>query len=121
MHGKLSQALQLEFTESEAKLLCQGGLARLATVSASGQPHVVPIAYEFDGQYLYFSGRNLLRTLKCRNIGRNKRVAIVIDDVVSVSPWRARGVELRGIAEVLEEGGRPYVRITPSWKTSWGL
>lgn len=101
--------------------MCHGGLGRVATVSRSGQPHVVPVTYEFDGQFLYFSGRNLSRSLKYKHIARNQRVAFVVDDVVSVSPWRARGVEVRGLAEVLQERGRPYVRITPLTKVSWGL
>lgn len=108
-------------TEREACFLCRGGLARLATVSRNGQPHVVPVAFEFDGEYLYFSGRNLSRSLKLRNIAKNRRVAMVVDEVVSVSPWRARGVEVRGEAEVLRERGQPYVRVRISSKASWGL
>jgi pyridoxamine 5'-phosphate oxidase family protein len=108
-------------TEREACFLCRGGLARLATASRDGQPHVVPVAFEFDGEYLYFSGRNLSSSLKFRNITKNPRVAIVVDDVVSVSPWRARGIEIRGPAEILHERGQPYVRVGISSKASWGL
>ena len=117
----MSHTVPFKLREEEAKFVCQNRLARLATASADGQPHVVPIAYEFDGEYFYFSGRNLLNSLKCRHVARNKRVALVIDDVISASPWRARGVELRGTAEVLKERGQPYVRITPQSKASWGL
>lgn len=109
------------FTEREAEFLCRGGLGRLATVSRDGQPHVVPVAYEFDGHFIYFSGRNLSRSLKFRHILDNQKVAFVVDDVVSVSPWRARGLEVRGTAEVLRERGHPYVRITVRSKGSWGL
>jgi pyridoxamine 5'-phosphate oxidase family protein len=108
-------------TESEACFLCRGGLARLATVSSDGQPHVVPVAYEFDGQSVYFSGRDLSRTLKFRHILDNQKVALVVDEVVSVSPWRARGVEIRGVAEVLHERGHAYVRVSLRSKASWGL
>jgi pyridoxamine 5'-phosphate oxidase family protein len=111
----------LVFSEREAIFLCHGGLARVATVSPDGQPHVVPVAFEFDGQYLYFSGRSLAGSLKFRHLTRNKKVAIVVDDVVSTKPWRARGIEIRGIAELLVEQGRPYVRITPLATASWGL
>lgn len=117
----MRQSLEFTFTDEEASFLCAGGLGRVATVSAAGQPHVVPVAYEFDGQYLYFTGRNLLRSLKYLHISQNGKVAIVVDDIVSVSPWRVRGVEIRGVAEVLDEKGRPYVRITPRSKASWGL
>ena len=109
------------FTEREAVFLCHGGLARVATASGDGQPHVVPVAFEFDGRYIYFSGRLLAKSLKFRHLLQNQKVAIVIDDVVSVSPWRARGVEVRGVAELLSVDGRPYVRISPLAKASWGL
>ena len=109
------------FTEREALFLCHSDMARVATVSADGQPHVVPVAFEFDGRYLYFSGRALAKSLKFRHLTRNNKVAIVIDDVVSISPWYARGIEIRGIAELLKEEGLPYVRITPLAKASWGL
>jgi pyridoxamine 5'-phosphate oxidase family protein len=109
------------FTEREAVFLCRSDMARVATVSADGQPHVVPVAFEFDGHYLYFSGRELARSLKFRHLVKNNKVAIVVDDVVSISPWYARGIEIRGVAELLKEDGRPYVRITPLAKASWGL
>jgi pyridoxamine 5'-phosphate oxidase family protein len=79
------------------------------------------VAFEFDGQHIYFSGWNLARTLKFQNLERNPSVAIVVDDVISVSPWRVRGVEIRGIAELLAQDGHPYVRIKPMMKVSWGL
>jgi pyridoxamine 5'-phosphate oxidase family protein len=109
------------FSEREALFLCHSDLARVATVSPDGQPHVVPVAFEFDGRYLYLSGRALAKSLKFRHLTRNNQVAIVIDDVVSLSPWYVRGLEIRGIAELLTEQGRPYVRITPMKKASWGL
>ena len=108
-------------TEREADFLCRSGLGRVATVSPDGQPHVVPVVYEFDGQFIYFSGRSLSKSLKFRQLARNPKVALVVDDVVSVSPWRARGVEIRGTAELLVERNRPFVRITPHASASWGL
>jgi pyridoxamine 5'-phosphate oxidase family protein len=115
------QTHEFAFSDREARFLCQGGLGRVATVSPDGQPHVVPVAYEFDGEFLYFSGRNLARSLKYNHISKNQRVAFVVDDVVSFSPWRARGIEIRGVAEILLERGHPYVRITPLSKATWGL
>ena len=112
---------EFAFTEREARFLCQVRMGRLATVSSRGEPHVVPVAYEFDGRYIYFGGRRLSRTLKYRHISANPSVAFVVDDVVSLSPWRARGLEVRGTAEILQERRVPYVRITPESKVSWGL
>lgn len=119
MIGNSSEVVS--FTEEEADYLEQSRLARIATSSGDNQPHVVPVAYEFDGMYFYFGGWNLDRSLKFRNIQKNNKVALVIDDLFSVRPWRPRGVEIRGIAEVQENDDGLYVRITPVQKVSWGL
>jgi pyridoxamine 5'-phosphate oxidase family protein len=109
------------FTEEEAAFMLQTRLARVATASCDGQPHVVPVVYEFDGVAFYFAGWNLEKSLKFKNLVENKKVALVIDDVVTVSPWRPRGVEVRGVAELGNEGGRPYVKVCPMVKRSWGF
>ena len=77
------------FTEREAVFLCRGGLGRVATASRDGQPHVVPVAFEFDGRFIYFSGRQLVRSLKFQHLLLNDKVAIVVDEVVSGEPWMA--------------------------------
>jgi pyridoxamine 5'-phosphate oxidase family protein len=114
-------AAALEFSEEESNYLCQQRLGRIATCTHDGQPHVVPVVYEFDGKYVYFSGWNLEKSLKFRTILSNPRVAFVVDDLVSVTPWRPRGIELKGTAEVFLENGSSYVRITTGSKRSWGL
>jgi len=60
---------------------------------------------------------------------RNPRVAFVVDDLASVSPWRPRGIEVRGIAEVLASGGEGFgrgydpqiFRVRPRRIASWGV
>jgi pyridoxamine 5'-phosphate oxidase family protein len=111
----------LGLTDAEADFLSEHMLGRVATASKDGQPHVVPVVYEFDGKYLYFCGRNLMKSLKVRHMAANHSVAFVVDVVVSTRPWVVRGIEIRGISELLMEDGRPYVRITPVTKSSWGL
>jgi pyridoxamine 5'-phosphate oxidase family protein len=113
--------VQVQFTEEEAEFLLKGRLGRIATVSPKGQPHAVPVVYEFDGHYLYFGGWNLRQSLKFKNIEQNPRVAFVVDDLESTTPWRPRGIEVRGKAEIIEEDGDVYVRVTPLRKASWGL
>jgi hypothetical protein len=39
--------------------------------------------------------------------------------LVSVNPWTPRGIEIKGIAEILR--GDDYVKIVPKKKSSWGL
>jgi len=111
----------VSFTDAEVEFLEESKLARIATSSTDNQPHVVPIAYEFDGSHFYFGGWNLNRSLKFRNIVGNPKVAIVVDDLVSVRPWRPRGVVVRGEAKVEENENGIYVKVTPLQKISWGL
>lgn len=110
------------FSEKEATFLMENNLARIGTVSANGQPHVVPIIYEFDGSYLYFSGWNLTRSLMYKHIANNSKVAMVVDENPgSPTPWDAQGVEIRGVAEIMHCHNSAYVRITPLKSVSWGL
>ncbi|HUI01063.1 MAG TPA: PPOX class F420-dependent oxidoreductase [Nitrososphaerales archaeon] len=115
------RAGSVRFTEDEMAFLTRSRLARVATASADGQPHVVPVVYEFDGEAFYFSGWRLEKSLKFRNLVENRKVAMVVDEVVTVSPWRVRGVEVRGVAEVGRVGGRSYVKVLPLQKRSWGF
>ncbi len=111
----------LRFTEEELRFLMENRIARLATASRRGDPHVVPIAFEFDGHYIYFSGLDLARSLKFRQIQENSHVALVVDMETSLALWDSRGIEIRGIADIHQCEGRPYVRITPVKSVSWGL
>lgn len=118
---KVAGGEAVTFTDEEVAFLTQSRLARVATASSEGQPHVVPVVYEFDGTAFYFTGWNLEKSLKFQNLVQNKKVAMVIDDLVTVSPWRPRGVEVRGVAELGSEGGRSYVKVCPLVKRSWGF
>lgn len=117
----MMKSREISFTDEEVEYLEQNRLARIATSSRDNQPHVVPVTYEFDGNYFYFGGWKLDKSLKFRNIQNNGRVALVIDDLVTIKPWRPRGVEVRGTAEVQENNDGQYIRITPTHKVSWGL
>jgi pyridoxamine 5'-phosphate oxidase family protein len=109
-------------SEAEAGFLAENFIGRLATVSIDGQPHVVPVAYKFDGTSISFGGWNLEKSLKFRNLASNPKVALVVDEIVSTRPWSVRGVEVRGMAELVkEDADRVYVRISPKRVSSWGL
>ncbi len=110
------------FSEAEAQYLAENFIGRVATSSLSGQPHVVPVGYRFDGTTITFGGWNLTKSLKFRNLMANQKVAIVVDDLVSVKPWKVRGVEVRGRAEpVVNRDGVTTIRIIPLNIRSWGL
>lgn len=109
------------FTEGElAYLLDSGRLARLATVGVDGMPHVTPVGWSLhveDGT-IEVGGLALARTKKFRDIRRTGQAAIVVDDVPS--PWKPRGIEIRGRAEALD-GPPPVIRIHPVRIVSWGI
>jgi pyridoxamine 5'-phosphate oxidase family protein len=111
------------FTDDELAYL-RGGrrLARLATVGADGTPHVVPVGWSLNAELdaIEIGGRDFAGTKKFRDVKRNGRAAIVIDDLASTDPWRPRGVEVRGRA-VAVDAPRPLVRIHPQRIVSWGI
>ena len=113
---------RLRFTDPQAQYLAENIIGRVATCSSSGQPHVVPVLYRFDGSSIIFGRMHLQRTLKFRNMMANERVAFVVDDFASTKPMKGRGVEVRGTAEPVVGGdGVTMVRIIPLNIRSWGL
>lgn len=118
-----------EFSAAERAYLKSQRLGRLATVDPKGQPQANPVGFfpQDDGTIL-IGGYALGTTKKWRNLLANPRLALVVDDVVSVRPWRVRGVEIRGEAELLtgpHELGPHFseelIRIRPRKIHSWGL
>lgn len=110
------------FTEAERRYLSDvHPMARLATVGRDGTPHVMPIGmYRLDegGDVIDTLGRDLTTTKKWRDVQRTGRAAIVFDDVLP--PFRPRGIEVRGVAEVVD-GSEPVIRIHPRRIVAWGL
>jgi pyridoxamine 5'-phosphate oxidase family protein len=120
------------FTEEEREYLSSGvRLGRLATVDSEGTPHVVPTAFRYnpDQDTIDIGGHDFAKRKKYRDVLTNPKVAFVVDDIASVNPWRVRGIEIRGEAEVLDTGGTELMqgfapemfRITPKRIVSWGL
>jgi pyridoxamine 5'-phosphate oxidase family protein len=109
------------FTDAERRYLSERRLGRIATVGKDGTPHVAPVGWSYDPQEdaVDVGGRNFERSKKYHDVERSGRAAIVIDDLASVDPWRPRGLEIRGGAEVLDDP--PRIRIHPRRIVSWGL
>ena len=111
------------FSKPELAYLQSGRrLARLATVSPDGTPHITPVSdwtVDPDSGVIEIAGRwNLTATKKFHDAARTGRAAIVIDDVQE--PWRPRAIEIRGRAEAVD-GPAPVIRIHPERIISWGL
>ncbi|MFE9747804.1 PPOX class F420-dependent oxidoreductase [Saccharothrix saharensis] len=118
----------MAFTDEEIAYLRSQPLGRLATLGSADQPDVVPVAVEFDGTFLWVGGGATVRgTRKFRNVASgHHKVALVVDDLVSVDPFIARGIRVYGHAEEPFErvglvGPGTYLRITPRVSWSWNL
>ena len=127
------------FTAAEKRFLEKNELARLATSSPDGMPHVVPVSYLFKEDALLIAVD--YGTKKYRNLLHNHKAALVMD---AVRP--NRGLMLQGHTEIIErgrefrntyevfrrkfswvrsnpwkEGEAPFIKIKPSRKASWGF
>ena len=119
------------FTPEEITYLQNQHLARIATVGPDGQPHVVPVSFRYNSETdtIDIGGHDFAKRKKYRDVLQNPRVALVVDDIVSINPWTVRGIEIRGEAVVLERGGADIIpgfdpemfRITPTRVVSWGI
>ena len=117
------------FNEQELEYLRSQLLARVATATKRGRPNVAPVGFEFDGRFFYIGSikQEILRsTPRYRNIkSGNRRVALVIDDMASVDPWKPRGIRVNGEGDIVtregEFGKGEYIRIEPRVSWSWGI
>ncbi len=117
------------FTPEEIAYLRGQRLGRLATVNASGDPHVVPVGFRYNPEHdvIEIGGHNFGKSKKFRDMQRDTRIAFVVDDVLP--PWQPRGIEVRGHAEILRLGGKDIrpgfddeiIRIRPQRVISWGI
>jgi len=118
------------FTDAEIAYLRSQRLGRMATTGADGQPHVMPVAFRLNPETdtIDIGGHGGFATRKkWRDVQHSHRAAIVIDDLLP--PWQPRGIEIRGDADTLPEGGTSLVpnfdpeliRITPRRIYTWGI
>jgi pyridoxamine 5'-phosphate oxidase family protein len=122
-------------SNAERDYLNRHRLGRLATASATAQPHVVPVGYRLDPESDAFSiGQHSLEgrgqgRLYVRHIATNPRVALVVDDLQTTPTWLPSGVLVKGEATIHMEGGEGlgpgfgphWVEIQPDWVSSWGV
>jgi pyridoxamine 5'-phosphate oxidase family protein len=136
----------LIFSEKEKEYIGTQIIARIATTDCSismagkndntdgvggSQPDVVPVGFDFDGEYFYVSGKNILKSTKYKKVLKNNRVAIVVDDLETINPWKPRGIRIYGTADLINRQGgymsyidpsqSHYLRIKPLKKWSWGI
>ena len=104
------------FTPAEITYLQSQRLARVATSGPGGQPHVVPVSFRYnpDEDTIDVGGHGFAQRKKYRDVQRNPRIAIVIDDLATVDPWRPRMIEIRGQVDSAgwRRGNRARLRST---------
>lgn len=126
-----------KFSDEELEYLKSQPLGRLATVGPDGRPHVTPVGFFYDAEedaIVISSVQDMAASKKFRDAQGRPDVAFVVDDVADVASWKARGIEIRGIAVAHTEGGEEvgrrvgagftfhpaYLSIHPRRVRTWG-
>ncbi|AQZ65078.1 unnamed protein product [[Actinomadura] parvosata subsp. kistnae] len=116
------------FTAAELDYLAGQRLGRLATVGPDGQVQNNPVGFFVQDGTIVIGGHALGISKKFKNIQRGSTIAFVVDDLASVDPWVARGIEIRGTAVALTDAeppvpyfSREVIRLSPTKIISWGL
>lgn len=119
------------FSPAELAYLDGQRLARLATIGPGGAPQVRPVGFRVDPDTgtIDIAGLRNPETQKWRNVERDGRVALVVDDATT-EPWQPRALEIRGTAEALTDvrpdgafaGAAPgVIRIHPQRILAFGI
>lgn len=132
---------QAIFNKKERKFLLENEVCRVST-SHTEVPHVTPVAYIYEKNFLFFATD--YETRKYKNLKVNNRIAASID--IYNSSIENKAVLVQGTADIIEkgrefrnlyqkfykkfewvrkdpwkEGEAPFIKIKTFNKISWGL
>ena len=132
---------QAIFNKKEQKFLLENEVCRVST-SHNEVPHVTPVAYIYEKDFLFFATD--YETRKYKNLKVNNRIAASID--IYNSSIENKAVLVQGTADIIEkgrefrnlyqkfykkfewvrkdpwkEGEAPFIKIKTFNKISWGL
>ncbi|MGA7691677.1 MAG: pyridoxamine 5'-phosphate oxidase family protein [Nitrososphaeraceae archaeon] len=132
---------QAIFSKKERKFLLENEVCRVST-SHNEVPHVAPVAYIYEKNFLFFATD--YETRKYKNLKVNNRIAASID--IYSSSIENKAVLVQGTADIIEkgrefrnlyqkfykkfewvrkdpwkEGEAPFIKIKTFNKISWGL
>ncbi|GAB0105800.1 PPOX class F420-dependent oxidoreductase [Nocardia sp. JMUB6875] len=107
----------MPFTDAERAYLATQSLARLATVNKNDQPNLVAVGFRLNADGTIDIGGPNPNAQRYRNVRGNEHVSIIIDDMTpnepgEVKPGWGRGVEIRGVAEIVTVEDIP---VAPDW------
>ncbi len=120
----------MPLTRAEIDYLEVQQLGRLATIQPDGSPQVKPVGFRYNPELatIDIGGFRMSASQKFRNVSRDGRAALVVDDIASTQPWRVRFLEIRGIAEAVPalpsdeaRGDTAVIRIHPRRILSFGI
>lgn len=104
-----------QFSPQQIAFLDAQRVGRLATADRLGQPHVVPVCYACDGQFLYIALDEKPKRVppehlkRIHNLLENSQVALVVDHYDD--DWRRLAyVLVQGHAEILHPGDTEHAR-----------
>jgi pyridoxamine 5'-phosphate oxidase family protein len=121
------------FTEKEIEYLRGQRLGRVATAGTGAAPHVAPVGFRLNTEEgtIEIGGHGLSKSKKWRDLQVNRQIAFVVDDLESVNPWTPRGIEIRGRADLHDQGGEErfgpggwdsaWLAVVPQRIISWGI
>ena len=109
------------FTDLELDYLNTQPLMRFASASPEGRPDIAAVAFMVDGDDIVTSGFDIRKTVRYRNIGKNPRASVVVDDLASTDPWAPRGIKVYGSVVIEEDTAGQRFRISPEVIWSWGI
>jgi hypothetical protein len=86
-------------TEERDAFLSSERTCRVASVGGGGAPHVTPLWFVWDGARLWLT--SVVQSQRWADLGRDNRVSVLVD--AGRDFGELRGVEIRGVAEVVGE------------------
>jgi PPOX class probable F420-dependent enzyme len=93
--------LTSKLSKTAAALVEHERVCRVATVSADGQPHLVPVCHVLAGGKIYIGSGD--DATKVRNVKANPHVTVTVD--LYSDHWASlKGVMVQGRAKLIERG-----------------
>jgi hypothetical protein len=120
LSGVLAWHPHVAMTKEEIDEFLSGRwVARLATTSKNGYPHIAPLWYYWDGECIYIALTHTRQS--CKNLRHDPRCSVVIDmddrPLMGMRSNLAKAVMIIGDAELTEVGSGKRVTINAGpWK-----
>ena len=115
------------FTDSELRFLESLQQGRLVTIGPDDTPQIHPVTFVVNRDLgsVDISSPRLRDSQKYRNVRRDPRVSLVVDDpslpLRGFDELSGRGLEIHGMAELAERPGADVICIRPVRLDGWNV